>query len=94
LFGREPGVTYEVAISCALAKRLDPTDVPAVGYTTKFNAADGLDLYGEIRDVIAILRPQDRDRPYATAERLAELGVTDLASRIEAHESFADILIA
>ncbi len=83
---------YKVGIAYSLGKGLDPDEAPESGYQTKFNAAGGLDVYQEIRDVIGILRPRDADRPYATAERLAELGVTALAERIAAHESLADIL--
>jgi hypothetical protein len=83
---------YRIGIAYALAKGLDPTGAPDGGYQTKFNAAGGLDTYQEIRDLISILRPQDAGRPYATAERLAELGITALAERTAAHESMADIL--
>jgi hypothetical protein len=83
---------YKVGITYALAKGLNPSDAPESGYQTKFNAAGGLDTYQEIRDLIAILRPDDAGRPYATAERLAELGITALAERIAAHESLSDIL--
>src|SRR5829696_10408053 len=83
---------YKVGITYALGKGLSPDDAPDRGYQTKFNAAGGLDVYHEIRDVIAILRPSDADRPYATAERLAELGITALAERVALHENPADIL--
>ena len=83
---------YKVAIAYSLAKGYEPSQAPDGGYQTKFNAAGGLDVYQEIRDLIAILRPQDALHPYATAERLAEIGVTELASRVAAHESVADIL--
>ena len=64
----------------------------AVGYHTKFNVAGGLDLDNQIRDLISVLLPAYADRPYATAERLAEAGIRQLAARIEAKESLADIL--
>lgn len=83
---------YRVGISYALAKGMDPSGAPEGGYQTKFNAAGGLDVYSEIRDLVTILRPQDADRPYTTAERLAELGITALATRVAEHESFAEIL--
>jgi hypothetical protein len=91
LFGTETDA-YKVAIAYALAKDLDPAVAPDGGYQTKFNAAGGLDVYNEIRDLIMILRPQDADHPYAAAERLAELGIGALASRIAAQESLGDIL--
>jgi hypothetical protein len=83
---------YKVAIAYSLARDYDPRTAPEGGYQTKFNAAGGLDVYQEIRDLIAILRPQDASHPYATAERLAEIGVTELAARVAAHETVADIL--
>lgn len=83
---------YKIGIAYALAKGLDPDSAPDGGYQTKFNAAGGLDVYQDIRDLIAILRPGDATRPYATAEKLAELGVTELAERIAAHESMAEVL--
>ena len=83
---------YKVGIAYALAKGLDPDSAPDRGYQTKFNAAGGLDVYQEIRDLIAILRPEDASRPYSTAEKLAELGVTEMAGRIAAHESMAEVL--
>ena len=83
---------YKVAVAYALAKSLEIDDAPEKGYTTKFNAAGGLDRYGDVRDVISVVRPQDRSRPYVAAERLAELGLTELSRRVAAHESLADIL--
>jgi hypothetical protein len=91
LFAKESDA-YKLAIAYALAKGMDPSDAPDGGYTTKFNAGGGLDIYNEIRDLIIILRPQDEKRPYASAERLAELGLVDLAMRLKHHEGLADIL--
>lgn len=83
---------YKVAIAYALAQGLEPASAPDGGYQTKFNAAGGLDVYGEIRDLVVALRPDDADHPYLTAERLAELGISELANRIAAHENMAQIL--
>jgi hypothetical protein len=83
---------YRFAIAYSLAKGEDPSNAPEGGYQTKFNAAGGLDVYGEIRDLITILRPEQKDRPYATSERLAELGLVALASRINAHDSLASVI--
>lgn len=83
---------YKFAIAYSLAKGYGPDQAPEGGYQTKFNAAGGLDVYQEIRDLIAFLRPGDASHPYATAERLAEVGVTELAARVAAHESMADVL--
>jgi hypothetical protein len=82
---------YKLGIAYALGKNLSPDDAPGGGYQTKFNAAGGLDVYQQIRDLVSILRPDDAARPYSAAERLAELGVTALSSRLAAHESLADI---
>lgn len=83
---------YKVGITYALAKECDPSMAPERGYQTKFNAAGGLDLYGQISELITVLRPADAAHPYATAERLAEIGISEIVSRIESHESLADIL--
>lgn len=91
LFAQETDA-YRFAIAYSLAKGWNVSDAPEGGYQTKFNAAGGLDVYQEIRDLISMLRPEYGERPYASAERLAELGVTDLARRFSANESMADIL--
>lgn len=83
---------YRLGIAYALANGLSPSEAPPRGYLTKYNAAGGLDSYGDVRDLVTILLPEASDRPYATAEKLAEIGVTALAARLEAHESMADIL--
>src|SRR5690242_20572478 len=83
---------YRCGIGYALGMNLDVEAAPDGGYQTKFNAAGGLDTYQEIRDLIATLRPNDADRPYATAEKLAELGITEMAARVAAHESLSDVL--
>lgn len=83
---------YRCGIAYALGMGLPPDSAPDGGYQTKFNAAGGLDTYQEIRDLIAVLRPEDADRPYATAEKLAELGITAMAARVAAHESLSDVL--
>jgi len=83
---------YKVGIAYAISEGMSPADAPDGGYHTKFNAAGGLDHYGDVRDVIVILLPEATKRPYATAERLAELGVTALANRFQAHADMAEIL--
>ena len=67
---------YKFGISYAIAAGLDPDEAPTGGYNTKFNASGGLDIDGVIRDLIDVLAVGDPVRPYATAEKLAELGVT------------------
>lgn len=84
---------YRCGIAYALGKGLELDAAPDGGYQTKFNAAGGLDPYQEIRDLVVTLRPDDADRPYATAEKLAELGITEIGSRLSAHESLAEILV-
>jgi hypothetical protein len=86
------GDAYKFAIAYSLACEFEPTLAADGGYQTKFNAQGGLDREGIVRDLIAALRPDDSARPYATAERLAEIGLIDLARRIEGHESLAEIL--
>jgi hypothetical protein len=83
---------YKFGISYAIAAGLDPENAPLGGYNTKFNASGGLDIGGVIRDLIEVLEVGDPKRPYATAEKLAELGVTEVARRLEGNESLADVM--
>lgn len=83
---------YRFAISYAIAMGLDPADAPQGGYSTKFNALGTLESGSSIRDLIDILGIGDTSRPFATAEKLAELGVRELARRLKGNESLADIL--
>lgn len=83
---------YKFGIAYAVATGLTPDQAPDRGYGTKFNAGGGLDIDGLIRDLLAVLNVGDSARPYATAERLAELGVTALAKRLENHEGLAEVL--
>lgn len=83
---------YRFAISYAIAMGLDPADAPPGGYGTKFNALGTLESGSSIRDIIDILGIGDTSRPFATAERLAELGVREIARRLEGNESLADIM--
>jgi hypothetical protein len=84
---------YRFAISYAIAADLDLDEAPQGGYATKFNALGGVDLGNGIRDLLEILQIGDPQRPYATAERLAELGVTELARRLQGNESLSDIMV-
>jgi hypothetical protein len=83
---------YRFAISYAIAAGLDPVDAPQGGYNTKFNALGTLESGSSIRDLIDILAVGDLRRPFATAEKLAELGVREIARRLEGNESLADIM--
>jgi hypothetical protein len=83
---------YRVGIAYSLAKPLNMNAAPESGYHTKFNAVGGLDTDGRIRQLIEILRPDLSERPYATAEKLAELGIVELARRVNEHDSIPTIL--
>lgn len=83
---------YRFAITYAIAAGLRLEDAPKSGYVTKYAATGTLDQPGIIRDLLSILGIGEVQRPYATAERLAELGVRALATRIEAHEALDSIL--
>jgi hypothetical protein len=52
-----------------------------------------IDIDGIIRDLIDLLAVGDPGRPYATAEKLAELGNTAIAKCLEGSESLADIML-
>lgn len=93
LFATE-GDAYKLAVAYALGAGLDLSAASEGGYGTKFNARGGLDRDGMLRDVVVTLMPEAEDRPYATAEKLAELGLTHLARRLADHESLADVLSA
>jgi hypothetical protein len=41
---------------------------------------------------LEILQVGDQARPFATAEKLAELGVREISRRLEGNESLADIM--
>jgi hypothetical protein len=84
---------YRVAIAYALGAGMNPEIAPKGGYQTKFNAAGGIDIDGQIRDLIAILLPEYRERPYSTAERLAELGISALAKRIAEQDNLALVFL-
>lgn len=83
---------YRFAISYAIAAGLDPADAPQGGYSTKFNALGTLESGSSIRDLIDILSVGETSRPFVMAEKLAELGVREIAHRLEGNESLADIL--
>ena len=84
---------YRFAISYAIGAGLDPADAPQGGYNTKFNALGTLESGSSIRDLIDILGVGDTQRPFATAEKLAELGVREIAKRLEGNETLAEIIV-
>lgn len=83
---------YRFAISYAIAANLDPGAAPRSGYVTKYNALGTLESGSSIRDMLEILEVGEPGRPFATAEKLAELGVREISRRLEGSESFAEIL--
>lgn len=89
---KEQSDAYRLGIAYALAARLDPEAAPSGGYQTKFNAAGGVDKDGRVKQLIEILGVGESGRPYATAEKLAELGITAIATRLEGGENLSDIL--
>ncbi|MDG4754607.1 hypothetical protein AB0N38_02245 [Micromonospora aurantiaca] len=86
------GDAYKFSIAYALATEREPADAPAGGYQTKFNASGGLDRDGAVRDLVVLLRPEDSARPYATAEKLAEVGVRSVAEMLETNVGLAEIV--
>lgn len=91
-FGGSQQDAYRFAIAYAIGAELDPREAPQGGYTTKFNALGTLESGTSIRDLLEILQIGDPARPFATAEKLAELGVRDIARRLEGNETLADLL--
>jgi len=91
-FGGSQQDAYRFAIAHAIAAGLDPATAPAGGYSTKYAALGGVEIGTSIRDLLEILEIGDQSRPFATAEKLAEIGVRDIARRLQGNESLADIL--
>jgi hypothetical protein len=83
---------YRFAITYAIAAGLDPAGAPQSGYVTKYNALGTLESGSSLRDLLEILAVGEPGRPFATAEKLAELGVREISRRLEGNESFAEIL--
>jgi hypothetical protein len=91
-FGGSQQDAYRFAIAYAIAVALDPAEAPQSGYTTKYNALGGVESGSSIRDLLEILGVGELERPWSTAEKLAELGTRDLSRRLQGNESLADIL--
>lgn len=91
-FGGSQQDAYRFAISYAIGAGLDLNDAPAGGYTTKYHA-EAVESGTSLRDLFQILEVGDPERPFATAEKLAELGVRDMARRLEGNETLADLLL-
>lgn len=91
-FGGSQQDAYRFAIAYAIGAGLDLDGAPPSGYVTKFNALGTLETGTSIRDLLEILKIGEPGRPFATAEKLAEMGTRDIASRLEGNESLADML--
>lgn len=91
-FGGSQQDAYRFAISYAIGAGLDVNDAPQGGYVTKFSALGTLETGTSIRDLLEILAIGDPGRPFATAEKLAELGVREIATRLDGNETLADLL--
>lgn len=91
-FGGSQKDAYLFAIAYAIGADLDPASAPSGGYTTKFNGIGTLDPTGSVRELLEILAIGDPARPLATMERLAEVGVRDIARKLEGNETVADIM--
>ncbi|WP_456788351.1 hypothetical protein [Cellulomonas sp. P5_C5] len=90
-FGGSQQDAYRFAIAYAIGAGLDPDDAPAGGYTTKYHA-EAVESGTSLRDLFQILGIGDSDRPFATAEKLADVGVRDMARRLDGNETLADLL--
>lgn len=90
-FGGNAQDAYRFAISYAVGAELDLDDAPPGGYQTKYHA-EAVDSGTSLRELFEILGIGDPARPFATAEKLAELGVRDIARRLDGNETMADLL--
>ncbi|GIL29182.1 hypothetical protein [Actinocatenispora comari] len=91
-FGGSQKDAYLFAITYAIGADLAIENAPQGGYTTKYNGIGTLDPSGSVRELLEILNIGEPGRPMATMERLAELGVRDLARRVAGNETMADIM--
>src|SRR4051794_13884482 len=92
-FGGSQQDAYRFAIAYAIGAGLDLDNAPQGGYTTKFSALGTLETGTSLRDLLEILQIGDPNRPFATAEKLAELGVREISRRLEGNETLADLLL-
>src|SRR4051812_41832460 len=72
-FGGIQEDAYRFAITYAIAADLDLAEAPTSGYVTKYNALGTLESGSSLRDLLEILNVGGTSRPFATAEKLAEL---------------------
>jgi hypothetical protein len=90
-FGGNQQDAYRFAISYAIGAGLDIDEAPQGGYTTKYHA-EAVESGTSLRDLFDILNIGEPARPFATAEKLAELGVRDIARRLDGNETLADLM--
>lgn len=90
-FGGSQQDAYRFAISYAIGAELNLDDAPQGGYTTKYHA-EAVESGTSLHDLFDILNIGDPARPFATAEKLAELGIRDMARRLDGNETLADLM--
>jgi hypothetical protein len=78
---REGQDAYRLAVAVALAKHLPPA--PENVRRTNAYGTGSVDSRGELRAAIIALRDDHGGRPYALMERLAEVGLRDLAAHLD-----------
>lgn len=91
-FGGSQQDAYRFSIAYAVAVGLTPEDAPESGYHTKFNALGGVESGTSVRDLLDVLGVGDSARPFAAAERLADIGARNLATRLRGSEGLGEIL--
>lgn len=80
---------YRLGITLALSRK---APVPEVRGTRTMFSVVTVDPSGVLRDAISELHPEEADRPYAYAERLAEHGVAQLGRLWESKQlRFAEL---
>lgn len=91
-FGGSQLDAYRFAMAYAIGEGLDPDTAPQGGYVTKYSALGTVESGTTVRDLLRILKIGDQSRPFATAEKLAEIGIRALSHRLNEHETIADLL--
>jgi len=91
-FGGSQKEAYLFAISFAIGADLDIVSAPQGGYTTKYNGIGTIDPTGSVRELLEILDIGEPDRPLATMEKLAEIGIREIAQRLSGNETMAEIM--
>jgi hypothetical protein len=81
---------YRLAIAIAIRKNLAPA--PESEPRRNYIGVGSLDPDGSIRTAVLQVRSDHDGRPYALAERLAEVGIHDMYSHFEAGRSVREYL--